>query len=134
MSAPRVVYTGGVWDLLHVGHLRLLWASKALGDVLVVGVVSDAGCRAYKDVWPAEGMEIRMRAVARLGFVDVVVPQLGTDPTRNLERFRPDVMTHGSDWHRLREGHETLERLGVEWVTLPYTDGVTSTQLREARP
>lgn len=131
MSTPRVIYTAGVFDLLHRGHLNLLMASKALGDVLVVGVVTDAGCHAYKGVWPAENTELRMRAIARLGFVDVVVPQLSTDPTKNLERFMPDAMTHGDDWTELREGQVTLDRLGVEWVTLPHTAGVSSTTLRE---
>jgi glycerol-3-phosphate cytidylyltransferase len=112
----------------------LLWRARALCDVLVVGVLSDVGAKAYKDVWPAQNSEIRMRAVARLGFVDVVVPQTTTDPTDVLERFVPDMLIHGDDWDRLIEGHETIERLGVEWVLLPYTPNISSTKLREARP
>ena len=131
MSAPRVIYTAGVFDLLHRGHLNILFASKALGDVLVVGVVSDAGCNAYKGVFPSQHVQLRVRALERLGFVDAVVIQPTTDPTPMLRRFRPDVMTHGDDWPQLREGHETLERLGVEWKLIPYTEGISSTLLRE---
>jgi len=130
--SPRVVYTAGVWDLLHRGHLNLLWASKQLGDVLVVGVVMDSGAYAYKGRQPVENVQLRMRRLERLGFLDVIVLQQGTDPTANLERFQPDVMTHGSDWDRLKEGHETLERLGIDYVTLPYTPGVSTTQLQAA--
>ena len=129
---PRVIYTAGVFDLLHRGHLNMLWASKALGDVLVVGVLSSDGCAAYKGRLPVENLHERMMAVERLRFVDVVVRQGGTDPSDNLERFRPDVMTHGDDWDRLREGHETLVRLGVEWRLVPYTPDVSTTLLREA--
>lgn len=127
----KVIYTAGVWDMLHRGHLNFLWESKALGDVLVVGVVSDAGCAAYKGHRPLENAQMRRRAIEALGFVDVVVCQATTDPTPELERFRPDVMTHGDDWPRLREGHETLQRLGIEWKLIPYTPGISSTQLRE---
>ena len=132
MSTPRVVYTAGVFDLLHRGHLNLLWQSKRMGDILVVGVVSDSGCFAYKQVFPTDTLEVRMHNLRRLGFVDFVVRQETTDPTDVLERIRPDVMTHADDWHRLRQGHDTLERLGIEWALIPYTEGVSSTQLREA--
>jgi rfaE bifunctional protein nucleotidyltransferase chain/domain len=127
----RVIYTAGVWDLLHRGHLNMLWRSKELGDVLVVGVVSDAGTEAYKGRRPVQNVQQRMEAVRRLGFVDVVELQHGTDPSHNLIRFRPDVMTHGDDWDRLKEGHETIERLGIEFVTLPYTPDVSTSLLRE---
>lgn len=126
----KIIYTAGVWDLLHRGHLNVLWESKRLGDVLVVGVVSDAGCAAYKGRRPHQNAALRMQVIRRLGFVDVVELQPTTDPTPLLERFRPGIMTHGDDWHRLREGHETLDRLGIEWVSIPYTHGVSSTELR----
>jgi rfaE bifunctional protein nucleotidyltransferase chain/domain len=126
----RVIYTAGVFDLLHRGHLNMLWASKQLGDVLVVGVVSDAGARAYKGRLPIENSQQRIDAIAQLGFVDMVVLQQTTDPTPVLDRVRPDVMTHGDDWQQLREGHETLVRMGVEWVLVPYTPDVSTTLLR----
>ena len=132
MTAPRVIYTAGVWDLLHRGHLNLLHKAARLGDMLVVGVISDSGCRAYKGVFPAEHQSKRMHALDRIGCVDMVIHQAGTDPTDNLERIRPDVMVHADDWLKLREGHEALERLGVEWVLVPYTPGISSTMLRDA--
>lgn len=127
----KLIYTAGVFDLLHPGHLNLLWRSKQLGDVLVVGLVDGEGVMAYKGRYPVEDYQLRKSRLERLSFVDVIVRQATTDPTENLERFQPDVFTHGDDWSRLREGHETLERLGIEFVTLPYTPGVSSTMLRE---
>lgn len=127
----RVIYTAGVFDLLHRGHLNFLWACRELGEILVVGVVSDTGCAAYKGVRPAQNVQMRMAAIARLGFVDVVEMQPTTDPTPLLERFRPDVMTHSDEWTRLLEGHDTLERLGIEWRLIPHTPGISSTVLRD---
>ena len=129
----RVIYTAGVWDLLHRGHLNILWESKRLGDVLVVGVVSDAGCMAYKGFAPVQNSQLRIRNIRELGFVDVVELQATTDPTPLLERYRPDVMTHGDDWEELREGQDTINRLGIEWRLIPYTPGISSTVLREKR-
>jgi rfaE bifunctional protein nucleotidyltransferase chain/domain len=130
VTRPTVVYTAGVFDMLHRGHLNFLHASKALGDILVVGVVSDAGCKAYKNLWPTDNVQRRMKQIMALDCVDVVVYQATTNPTENLRRFLPDIMTHGDDWDRLREGHGDMEALGVQWVTLPYTQGISSTQLR----
>lgn len=132
MSAPRIVLVPGVWDLLHAGHLTLLWRARQTADVLIVSVVSDVGTEAYKGRRPAQSERVRMQAIGRLNFVDVVEIQQTTDPSPLLERFRPQALVHGSDWERLREGHETLERLGIRFVRFPYTPGVSTTLLREA--
>jgi cytidyltransferase-like protein len=124
------VFVPGVWDQLHRGHLNLLWEARGIGDVLIVSAVSDDGCRQYKNVFPAQHLYVRMEALRRLRFVDVVVAQQTTDPSPLLERFLPDVLVHGDDWDRLREGQETMEMLGVDFVRFPYTPGISSTNLR----
>jgi D-beta-D-heptose 7-phosphate kinase/D-beta-D-heptose 1-phosphate adenosyltransferase len=126
----KVIYTAGVWDLLHRGHLNILWESRRLGDMLVVGVVSDQGTEAYKGERPIQHETHRMRMLEQLPCVDLVVRQEGTDPSEVLDRIRPDVMTHGDDWPQLQQGHETLERLEIEWKLIPYTPGISSTALR----
>lgn len=128
---PRVVMASGVFALLHRGHINLLWRAKQLGDVLVVGVVSDSGTRAYKGSYPVENIQQRMRAIERLSFVDVVLLQPETDPTPLLERIRPDVLVHGDDWSELLSGQDTVERLGIEWVLLPYTQFTSTTELKK---
>jgi D-beta-D-heptose 7-phosphate kinase / D-beta-D-heptose 1-phosphate adenosyltransferase len=130
MKNPTIVYTAGVWDILHRGHLNLLWQSKKLGDVLVVGVVGDVGVRAYKARRPEEALFYRLQRIQRIPWVDVAIEQASTDPTENLRRFLPDIFTHGSDWDRLKQGHETLEELGIEYVTIPYTKEISTTILR----
>lgn len=131
MNKPTIVMTSGVFSMLHRGHLNILWASKQLGDILVVGVISDRGTAAYKADFPVDSLQQRMAALLRLGFVDVVVAQETTDPSPLVERFMPNIFTHGDDWNELRQGQETLERLGVEWRLLPYTPDISTTLLRE---
>lgn len=123
----RIVYTAGIFDLLHEGHINALKASRAHGDRLVVGVVSDEGAMAYKRQ-PIQDERTRLLVVQSLYFVDLAVIQPTTDPTPVLEVIRPQVMTHGDDWQRLIKGQSTLERLGIEWVLVPYTHGVSTTQ------
>jgi glycerol-3-phosphate cytidylyltransferase len=130
MKKPTVVYTAGVWDLFHRGHLNILWQSRQLGDVLIVGVVTDRGVVAYKDREPVDNLWERMGKIEDLPWVDMVMEQAGTDPSDNLHRIMPDVFTHGSDWERLKEGHGTLEELGIEYVSIPYTPGISTTILR----
>lgn len=129
-AAPRIVFVPGVWDQLHAGHVNLLWRARAYGDVLAVGVVTSAGVRAYKDRLPIEVLATRLGAIQRLSFVDIALEQETTDPTPLLERLRPRVLVHGDDWDRLLVGHETVERMGIEFVRLPYTQGISSTMLR----
>lgn len=129
-KAPIIVMTSGVFDHLHQGHLNLLWRTKQLGDVLVVGVVADWSYKKPEVV--EQEPSARLAAIRRIPWVDVAVRQETTDPSALLGRFRPDVFTHGSDWDRLIEGHETLRRLGIDYITLPYTEGISSTKLRMA--
>jgi cytidyltransferase-like protein len=127
----RLIYTAGVWDMLHRGHLNFLWESKKLGDILVVGVVTDIGCYKYKAKHPVEDQYDRMHIIQRIPWVDVAVYQDDTDPSNNLRQFLPDAMTHGDDWDQLKVGHETLHELGIEYITIPYTKGISSTILRQ---
>lgn len=131
-GAPVItVYTAGVFDLLHQGHLNVLHASRAMGGRLVVGVVSDAGCEAYKGRRPVQDEATRLEIIRALRVVDEVHLQPTTDPTPILEVVRPQIMTHGDDWAQLREGHGTLDRLGITFALVPYTPGISSSVLRE---
>lgn len=124
----RIGYVPGVFDLLHQGHLNLLRQARARCQTLVVGVVSDDGTAAYKRR-PVHDEQTRLEVIRELRMVDHAVLQETTDPSPNLVRVRPDALFHGDDWERLREGHETLERLGVAFVRLPYTRGVSTSEI-----
>src|ERR1700722_5757408 len=98
-SGRKIVFANGVFDLLHVGHVRYLQAARAEGDLLVVGINSDAGTRRLK----GEGRPIlteRARAslVAALKFVDYVVIFDELDVKTLLREFQPDVHAKGTDY------------------------------------
>ena len=98
-SAKKIVFANGVFDLLHVGHVRYLQAARAEGDLLVVGINSDASTRKLK----GEGRPIlteRARAalVAALKSVNYVVIFDETDVKQLLREFQPDVHAKGTDY------------------------------------
>jgi glycerol-3-phosphate cytidylyltransferase len=131
MADFRLGYVPGVFDLLHEGHLNLLRRAREQCDLLAVGVVSDAGCEAYKGKRPVQHEDTRLEVIRNLRMVSCGVMQATTDPTPNLHVLRPQALFHGDDWTRLLEGQETLEALGIAFVLLPYTPGVSTSLLRE---
>ncbi|MCB5909696.1 PfkB family carbohydrate kinase [Streptomyces pinistramenti] len=97
--AQRVVFTNGCFDLLHGGHVSLLSRAKALGGLLVVGVNSDASVRRLKGpARPVILLAERMRVLAALGCVDLVVPFEADSPTELITQLRPDRYVKGSDY------------------------------------
>lgn len=130
----RVVFTAGVWDILHVGHLNLLNRAKALGDVLLVGVLTDEAAERYKPR-PVMPFEQRIELVKALRMVDDVFPVHDTNATSFIAELEPDILVHGSDishkpgWEI---GQSWMREHGKEFVVLPYTEGVSSTRLKDA--
>jgi len=95
-----VVFTNGVFDLLHAGHVRVLEKAKAQGDILVVGVNSDASVRALEKApgRPINTWRDRAEVVAALGCVDAVVGFSEATPERLMSRLKPDVQVKGGDY------------------------------------
>ena len=98
-AGKRIVLTNGHFDLLHVGHLRSLRAAKSLGDVLVVGLNSDASVRARKGPErPLVPQEERAELMAALNPVDYVIVFDDLTAERLAELVRPDVYAKGADY------------------------------------
>ncbi|HUE86411.1 MAG TPA: adenylyltransferase/cytidyltransferase family protein [Vicinamibacterales bacterium] len=130
----RVVFTAGVWDILHVGHLNLLNRAKALGDVLLVGVLTDEAAERYKPR-PVMPFEQRIELVKALRMVDDVFAVHDTNATSLIAELEPDILVHGSDIsHRpgWEIGQSWMRDNGKQFVVLPYTEGVSSTRLKDA--
>ena len=129
----RVVFTNGCFDILHRGHVTYLSAAKALGDVLVVGVNSDAGIRRLKGPErPINTLEDRVEVLAALSCVDHLIPFDDDTPERLIEALRPDVFVKGGDYtiDRLPEA-PLVRRLGGEVRILPFVADRSTTRIIE---
>lgn len=127
----RLVATGGCFDLLHTGHIRLLRRARDLGDALVVLLNSDSSVRRLKGLdRPVMAADDRARVLAALACVDAVCVFDESSPTRALERLRPDIWVKGGDYRadRLPEA-DVVVRYGGEVVILPTVPGYSSSQL-----
>jgi glycerol-3-phosphate cytidylyltransferase len=126
------VLTYGTFDIFHVGHARLLRRASALGDRLVVGVVSDELCRIKgKPIFNSEAH--RAEVIASSGYVDKVFIQVEMEQKeRDIERFEAKRLVVGDDW----KNHPRFERVrgyrDVELVYLPRTEGISSSMLRSS--
>jgi len=128
----RVVLTNGVFDLLHIGHLRYLRAARALGDVLVVGVNADATVRLAKPGRPLVPDVERAELVAALEPVDYVT--IFAEPTADalLRALRPSVYVKGADYtEAMLPEAPTARALGVELAFVPLVPGHSSSALAD---
>ena len=132
----RIVLTNGCFDLLHAGHVACLRGARALGDVLVVGVNSDAGVRRRKGPGrPLNPLPDRMAVLAALCCVDHLIAFGADTPAELLLQVRPEVYVKGGDYRAESLPEAALVReLGGEVVVLPYLEGrSTSGLLRRLR-
>jgi rfaE bifunctional protein nucleotidyltransferase chain/domain len=131
---PRpLVFTNGVFDLLHRGHVVSLEAARALGASLVVGVNGDGSARGLGKAGPSRPIvpaEDRARVVAALAAVDLVVVFDAPTPRALIERLRPDVYAKGADYEVEGLPEAALVRgWGGRAVALPFVDGRSTTAL-----
>lgn len=96
----RVVFTNGVYDILHPGHIKLLEKSRSLGDVLILGLNTDASARRLDKApgRPVNALRDRAAVAAALACVDVVVSFAEDTPERLLSKLKPDVLVKGGDY------------------------------------
>jgi D-beta-D-heptose 7-phosphate kinase / D-beta-D-heptose 1-phosphate adenosyltransferase len=129
----RIVFTNGVFDILHRGHVTLLSRAKELGDVLVVGVNSDESVRRLKgNERPVNPLDDRIQVLAALSCVDYIVPFEEDTPDELIRALRPDVFVKGGDYTRETLPETALvEGLGGEVRILPYIEDRSTTGVIE---
>lgn len=128
----RIVFTNGCFDLMHVGHTRYLQAAKSLGDLLVVGVNSDASVRSLDKAAdrPIVPESQRAEVVAALRSVDYVIIFSEPDPGRLIAALQPDVLVKGGDWPLEKIiGRDLVEARGGLVTTIPLVPGLSTTAL-----
>src|SRR5215471_18499874 len=125
----KVVFTNGCYDILHPGHVDLLYRARALGDVLVVAINSDESVRRLKGPSrPIFNENERAEILAGLEMVDFVCTFADDTPLQAILAIRPDVLVKGADW--LEDGivgQEEVEGWGGHVVALPLTAGKSTT-------
>lgn len=132
-NPPRIVFTNGCFDLLHVGHLRYLWEARKQGDLLIVAINDDASIRRIKgEGRPILKLEERLRVLAGLACIDFVTWFDEDTPIPLLDRLRPDILVKGATYSiEGVVGHELVLGYGGEVKTLELTPGRSTTGLIE---
>lgn len=130
-AGKKVVFTNGCFDILHVGHITYLQKARKLGDILVVGINSDASVKRLKgNDRPVNGIDDRMRMLSALGFVDFVVPFEEDTPLDLIKTIQPDVLVKGGDYEIENiVGAEFVTESGGLVTTIPLVEGKSTTEI-----
>ena len=132
-GGKRLVFTNGVFDLLHVGHVRYLAQARALGDALVVAINSDRTVGELKGPnRPIFNQAERAEILAALRVVDYVVVFDDVSPRSLIGELLPDVLVKGGDYDLDQiHGREEVEAAGGNVISLPFVEGASTTSLIE---
>ena len=132
-AAKTLVFTNGVFDILHVGHVRYLSEARALGDALVVAINSDRSVRELKGPdRPLTKENDRAEILAALRVVDYVTIFDDVSPRSLIAQLLPDVLVKGGDYSLDQiHGREEVEAAGGRVVSLPFVEGVSTSQIIE---
>lgn len=127
----KIVFTNGCFDILHVGHKRYLQKAAELGDLLVIGVNSDASVKRLKgSERPVNNEMDRAELLCALGFVDYIVIFEEDTPYEIIKALQPDVLVKGGDYKYDKViGKDIVEGRGGELVLIPFIDGKSTTNI-----
>ena len=133
LGSRRLVFTNGVFDLLHPGHIDVLLGARREGDALLVGLNSDASVRRLKGPSrPVRNERERASVVAALAMVDAVVVFEQDTPLELIEALEPDVLVKGGDYTEATiVGADSVKRRGGRVVVVPLTPGQSTTGIVE---
>ena len=132
----NIGYTQGVFDMFHVGHLNLIKNAQRLCNTLIVGVNSDSLVQSYKNKKPVINERERVQIVNNIKGVKFAEVVDTLDKMALQQKFGFDVVFIGDDWKgtpRWNETEKNLNKSGVEVIYLPYTKGLSSTELRNIK-
>ena len=127
-SGEKIVFTNGCFDILHAGHVRYLAEARSAGDLLVVGLNSDASVKTIKGPKrPIVGEKQRAEVLAGLGSVDYVTLFDEPDPLRLIEKLKPDVLVKGADWSEEKiVGAEFVRKNGGKVIRIEFLPGIST--------
>lgn len=130
----KVGYTTGVYDMFHIGHLKILKSAKEQCEYLMVGVTTDELCYKRKNKPPVICQDDRLAIVESIKYVDKVLVQSDMNKLNPIKENNVDVVFVGSDWKGTdswNQYEKEFAQCGCSVVYLDHTDGISSTILRE---
>lgn len=131
-AGKKIVFTNGCFDLMHAGHATYLEFARAQGDILVVGLNTDASVRRYKgEKRPVVDERNRARMMAALECVDYVTWFDEDEPKELIAELQPDVLVKAEDWAHYVSGRDVVEARGGKAVLAPMVAGLSTTKLIE---
>lgn len=128
-TGKKIVFTNGCFDIIHIGHIRYLQEASKLGDILVVGLNSDASVRRLKGpTRPVNNQSDRAEVLCALEFVDYVIIFEEETPHELIKKIKPDILVKGGDYMRNEViGKEIVEANGGKLVLVPFVEGKSTT-------
>lgn len=132
-ATKKIVFTNGCFDILHIGHIRYLQKAAKLGDMLVVGLNSDASVKRLKgEERPINSELDRAEQLCALEFVDYVVIFEEDTPLELIKKIQPDVLVKGGDYsNEYVVGTNEVEARGGKFVLIPFVEGKSTTNIIE---
>jgi D-glycero-beta-D-manno-heptose 1-phosphate adenylyltransferase len=133
-QGKRIVFTNGVFDILHPGHIRYLHDARALGDLLIVGLNSDRSVKALAKApdRPINSENERAEVLAALASVDAVVIFDEDTPHEIIAALQPDILVKGADWGENEiVGRDVVEARGGKVVRIALAEGYSTTNIIE---
>ena len=130
----KIGFTDGVYDMFHVGHLNMIKEAKKHCDYLIVGVHSDEIVEGYKNRKTIINEQDRREIIEAIKYVDKAVINRTRDKLKLFEEHHFDVVFIGDDWkgtERWNNFEKVLAEVGVSVEYIPYTKGISTTQIRE---
>lgn len=130
----QIGYTTGVYDMFHIGHLNILQKAKEQCETLIVGVTTDELCFKRKKKYPIINESDRCKIISAIKYVDKVILQNDMDKFKVVKNIGANAVFVGTDW-KGTESWKNYEKqfasIGCDVVYLDYTDGISSTMLRD---
>lgn len=127
----KIVFTNGCFDILHFGHIKYLEAAKKKGDILIIGLNSDASVRKIKgETRPLNREKERAYVLSGLSCVDFVVIFKEKTPYNLINALKPDILVKGGDWQVERiVGAGIVKKSGGKVFSIPFVKGFSTTKL-----
>ena len=129
-EGKKIATLNGSFDLLHAGHLQIIYEASLQADVLIVALNSDSSIKQYKNpLRPIIPLEYRLQMMSALGFVDYVTWFDETDPRNLLQKIKPDVHVNGAEYGKNCIEAQTVKSYGGEIHIVKLVPGLSTTQI-----